>query len=120
MYRWLLVIILVAPVAHAMSIAELACGATICLAGDGGDACAPYLDKYYSIDGPTKGATKRMRKIFLAQCKKEEPPASPEIVVEAPDYSQIENDMEKHYGELFNKMRHEGSAGLDSNDPGSP
>jgi len=60
--------------ATAMSIADLACGATICLSGDGGGACSPYEDKYYSIKiagkyGTDWGATKRARKQFLKKCK---------------------------------------------------
>ena len=70
----LLAFVLVAPSTLGMSVSDLACGATICLTGDGGSGCAPYLDKYYSIDGPTKAATKLLRKAFLALCKTKEAP----------------------------------------------
>jgi len=61
----------------AFSIEEMACGAKICLSGDGGSACAPFLDKYNSFKvkrhGKTlKWATKRLRKMFLDRCKEKE------------------------------------------------
>ena len=59
--------------AFAVSTKDLACGAIICLSGDGGSACAPYLDKYFSIKKNKKGffcspCTKLARKFFLKQC----------------------------------------------------
>lgn len=60
---------------NAMSTSELACGAILCLAGDGGSACNPYLNAYnkikvYSLDGGiSKKATEKARKKFLDQCK---------------------------------------------------
>lgn len=74
MKRIALVLFLLAPPAYSMSIEDLACGAKLCLAGDGGSPCAPYLKHYKSIDGPTRAITKRMRKAFLALCKDQKPP----------------------------------------------
>ncbi len=77
---------IVAPGAQALSISELACGATICLTDEaaGGSGCNPYLDKYYSIkvkkDGKlSKKLTERARKKFLKKCKKVSAPPIPEL-----------------------------------------
>jgi len=116
MCRWLLLIFLGAPVAHTMSLSDMACGATICLGGDGGSACAPYLDKYYSIDGPTKAATKRMRKAFLKLCPRQEAPDLTYLEREpVPQLTEVQKKgPEKHYEELFKRMRQEaGVKGMD-------
>lgn len=63
-----------APTAAAMSISDLACGAKLCLAGDGGSPCAPFLKYYKSIDGVTSSITKRLRKAFLSKCEDANPP----------------------------------------------
>jgi len=72
--RLALILVLVSPSLQAMPLSTLACGAIICLAGDGGTGCAPYLNKYNSIEGPTSAITKRLRKAFLALCDKQEAP----------------------------------------------
>ena len=61
-----------APV-FAISTKDLACGAMICLSGEGGSACSLYLDNYFSIKKKKKGklcspCTKIARKLFLQQC----------------------------------------------------
>ncbi len=77
---------IVAPSAQALSLSELACGATICLTDEaaGGSACNPYLDKYYSIKVTKHGkllksATERARKQFLKKCKKVSAPPIPDL-----------------------------------------
>lgn len=78
----LLVLMILAPLpASALSLQELACGATICLTDEdaGGSACNPYLDKYYSIKVKKGGKfssslTKKARKKFLKLCKKKSSP----------------------------------------------
>lgn len=64
----------IAPSTVALSISDLACGAIICLAGDGGSACAPYIKKYKSISGATRAITKQLRKAFLNKCDKKKAP----------------------------------------------
>jgi hypothetical protein len=74
-----------APV-FAISTKDLACGAIMCLSGDGGSACSPYLDKYFSIKKKKHGSfcspcTKIARKAFLQQCD----------YVDAPIINQVNN-----------------------------
>jgi len=59
--------------ASAISIKDLACGAIMCLSGDGGSACSLYENKYFSIEKFhhghfDAGVTKRARKAFLNKC----------------------------------------------------
>ncbi len=82
--KLVIIAMLIAPFpASALSLQELACGATICLTDEaaGGESCNPYLDKYYSIKVKgklgkiSKKATELARKRFLSLCKKKSGPA---------------------------------------------
>lgn len=52
---------------------QTACGAVLCLAGNGGTSCTPYLSAYFSIRAYTNGifnpaTTLRERGNWLAEC----------------------------------------------------
>lgn len=75
---FILMLVLSSPT-FAESLEEMACGAKLCLSGDGGEACNPYLDKYYSFKvkkyGRTlKWPTKKLRQQFLRKCKNKKGP----------------------------------------------
>ncbi len=70
----------IAPSAVALSISDMACGAKLCLAGDGGSPCTPFLKYYKSIDGATRSITKRLRKAFLRKCDDAKPPNPAPII----------------------------------------
>lgn len=127
MKRLLLVWMLTVPTAQAMSIEMLACGAKICLGGDGGSPCSLYLDKYNSIEGPTKAITERLRKVFLLLCPEEDEPDYNQMAIQ--DASELKQQdaafietkkiSEKHYEDLFKRMREEsGPTGVDSDGGG--
>ena len=85
-----------APV-FATSTKDLACGAIMCLSGDGGSACSPYLDKYFSIKKKKHGSfcspcTKIARKAFLQQCD----------YVDAPTIEQVNNQYGSQYRQNTN------------------
>jgi len=120
--RPLLILMVVSMPLQAMSVSDMACGAKICLSGDGGSPCAPFLDKYNSINGATSAITKRLKKAFLAKCKEQEPPdleyLGPAAEAELNKTDQL---LEKDYDELFTRMRKDaGIEGMDSTDTDNP
>ena len=80
-YRIFLIslLILVSRESVAGSSKDIACMAVMCLTGDGGESCAPALNKFFSIEKFTGGVTrsfskrltKKARKLFLKQCRAE-------------------------------------------------